>query len=77
MTHFGTIWLPIARTAARAFFLWDGEVSAPSPELAIWSTKAFARNFYRQVGHVVASLTGEGVRAETVGPLKDEWAYLF
>jgi hypothetical protein len=65
-----------------------------APELAMLIREAFLRGIStRQVGRVVATLTGETVSAQTVSnltrdldhavkefhqaPLKDEWAYLF
>ena len=94
-TRFGTIRLRIARPAARVFAAGDRRSSsAARRELAMLIREAFLRGIStRQVGRVVATLTGETVSAQTVSnltrdldhavkqfhqaPLKDEWAYLF
>ena len=95
MTRFGTIRLKIARTrdknflprALRAF-------QRRADEVALLIREAFLRGIStRQVGRIVATITGEPVSAQTVSQLtrgldeaveqfhaaklKDEWAYLF
>ena len=95
VTRFGTIRLKIARTrdknflprALRAF-------QRRADEVALLIREAFLRGIStRQVGRIVATITGEPVSAQTVSQLtrgldeaveqfhaaklKDEWAYLF
>jgi putative transposase len=95
VTRFGTIRLRIARARGRSFLPPAIEkFQRRAPELAILIREAFLRGIStRQVGRVVATLTGEAVSAQTVSnltrdldhavqefhsaPLKDEWAYLF
>ena len=94
-TRFGTIRLRIARTRGKSFLPPGLEkFQRRVPELAMLIREAFLRGIStRQVGRVVATLTGETVSAQTVSnltrdldgavaefhraPLKDEWAYLF
>ena len=95
VTRFGTIRLKIARARGKGF-LPPGldKFQRRAPELAMLIREAFLRGIStRQVGRVVATLTGETVSAQTVSnltrdldeavkqfhqaPLKDEWAYLF
>jgi putative transposase len=95
VTRFGTIRLRIARARGRSFLPPAIEkFERRAPELAMLIREAFLRGIStRQVGRVVATLTGETVSAQTVSnltrdldhavkefhqaPLKDEWAYLF
>ena len=95
VTRFGTIRVRIARARGRSFLPPAIEkFQRRAPELAILIREAFLRGIStRQVGRVVATLTGEAVSAQTVSnltrdldhavqefhsaPLKDEWAYLF
>jgi putative transposase len=95
VTRFGTIRLRIARTRDRSFLpAGIDPFQRRAPELAMLIREAFLRGIStRQVGRVVATLTGEVVSAQTVSnltrdlddavkqfhraPLKDEWAYLF
>lgn len=95
VTRFGTIRLRIARTRGKSFLPPALEkFQRRTPELAILIREAFLRGIStRQVGRVVATLTGETVSAQTVSnltrdldgavrqfhraELKDEWAYLF
>ena len=94
-TRFGTIRLRIARARGKSFLPPAIEkFQRRAPELAMLIREAFLRGIStRQVGRVVATLTGEMVSAQTVSnltrdldhavkqfhqaPLKDEWAYLF
>jgi putative transposase len=95
VTRFGTIRLRIARARGKSF-LPPGldKFQRRAPELAMLIREAFLRGIStRQVGRVVATLTGETVSAQTVSnltrdldqavkefhqaTLKDEWAYLF
>ena len=95
VTRFGTLRLRIARTRDKSF-LPPGldKFQRRAPEVAMLIREAFLRGIStRQVGRVVATLTGEVVSAQTVSnltrdldhavrefhraPLKDEWAYLF
>ena len=95
VTRFGTIRIRIARTRRQAF-LPSGldKFQRRAPELALLIREAFLRGIStRQVGRVVATLTGEAVSAQTVSrlsrdldtavrqfhqaPLADDWAYLF
>jgi putative transposase len=95
VTRFGTIRLKIARTRGKSFLPAGLEkFQRRAPEVAMLIREAFLRGIStRQVGRVVATLTGEVVSAQTVSnltrdldgavkqfhqaPLKDEWAYLF
>lgn len=95
VTRFGTIRLRIARARGRSFLPPAIEkFQRRAPELAMLIREAFLRGIStRQVGRVVATLSGETVSAQTVSnltrdldqavkefhqaPLKDEWAYLF
>lgn len=95
VTRFGTIRLKIARTRGKSFLPAGLEkFQRRAPEVALLIREAFLRGIStRQVGRVVATLTGEQVSAQTVSnltrdldgavrqfhqaPLKDEWAYLF
>jgi putative transposase len=95
VTRFGTIRLRIARARGKSFLPPAIEkFQRRAPELAMLIREAFLRGIStRQVGRVVATLTGETVSAQTVSnltrdldhavsefhraPLKDEWAYLF
>ena len=95
VTRFGTIRLKIARTRGKSFLpAGIDRFQRRAPELALLIREAFLRGIStRQVGRVVATLTGEQVSAQTVSnltrdldgavkqfhqaPLKDEWAYLF
>jgi putative transposase len=95
VTRFGTIRLKIARARGRSFLppAMD-KFQRRAPELALLIREAFLRGIStRQVGRVVATLTGETVSAQTVSrltrdldqavkefhhaPLEDQWAYLF
>ena len=95
VTRFGTIRLRIARTRGKGFLPPALErFQRRASELALLIREAFLRGIStRQVGRVVATLTGETVSAQTVSrltrdldqavaqfhlaPLQDEWAYLF
>ncbi len=95
MTRFGTIRLRIARTRKRNFLPPGLEkFQRRAPELALLIREAFLRGIStRQVGRVVATLSGEAVSAQAVSrptrdldqavrqfhqaPLNDDWAYLF
>jgi putative transposase len=95
VTRFGTIRLRIARARGKSFLPRALEkFQRRAPELALLIREAFLRGIStRQVGRVVATLTGETVSAQTVSrltrdldeavrqfhqaALKDEWAYLF
>ena len=95
VTRFGTIRLRIARTRDKSFLPRGLEkFQRRAAELAMLIREAFLRGIStRQVGRIVATLTGETVSAQTVSnltrdldqavkefhraPLKDEWAYLF
>ena len=95
VTRFGTIRLRIARARGKSFLPPAMEkFQRRAPELAMLIREAFLRGIStRQVGRVVAMLTGEVVSAQTVSnltrdlddavkqfhraPLQDEWAYLF
>jgi putative transposase len=95
VTRFGTIRLRIARARSKSF-LPPGlrRFQRRADELALLVREAFLRGIStRQVGRVVATLTGEPVSAQTVSrltrdldeavrqfhqaPLADEWTYLF
>ena len=95
VTRFGTIRLRIARARGKSFLPPGLEkFQRRAPELALLIREAFPRGIStRQVGRVVATLTGEQVSAQTVSnltrdldgvvqqfhyaPLQDEWAHLF
>jgi len=95
VTRFGTLRLRIARARDRSFLPAAIEkFQRRAPELALLIREAFLRGIStRQLGRVVATLTGETVSAQTVSnltrdldhavkqfhqaTLKDEWAYLF
>jgi putative transposase len=94
VTPLGVIRLRIPRTRQRSFLpRWIGRLERRSPEVAQLIRQAFLRGIStRQVGRVVAVLTGEQVSAQTVSrltrvldqavkeyherPLGDDWAYL-
>ena len=94
VTALGVIRLRIPRTRQRSFLpRWIGRLERRSPEVAELIRQAFLRGIStRQVGRVVAVLTGEEVSAQTVSrltrvldqavaafherPLGDDWAYL-
>ena len=93
-TALGVIRLRIPRTRQRSFLpRWVGRLQRRAPEVAELIRQAFLRGIStRQVGRVVAVLTGEAVSAQTVSrltrvldqavrafhgrPLGDDWAYL-
>jgi len=95
VTRFGTLRLRIARTRGRSFLPASlDKFQRRAPEVAMLIREAFLRGIStRQVGRVVATLTGETVSAQTVSNLtrsldtavkqfhqarlNDEWAYLF
>lgn len=95
VTRFGTLRLRIARARGKSFLPRAIEkFQRRAPELALLIREAFLRGIStRQVGRIVATITGETVSAQTVSrltrdldeavkqfhqaPLKDEWAYLF
>jgi putative transposase len=95
VTRLGTIRLRIARTRGQNFLPKGLEkFQRRAADVAILIREAFLRGIStRQVGRVVATLTGEPVSAQTVSrliaeldqavgqfheaPLQDEWAYLF
>jgi putative transposase len=95
VTRFGTIRLRIARTRGKSFLPRAmKEVSAPGEDVAMLIREAFLRGIStRQVGRVVATLTGETVSPQTVSKLtrdldeavrqfhqarlSDDYAYLF
>jgi len=95
VTRFGTLRLRIARTRGKSFLPAGVEkFQRRAPELAMLIREAFLRGIStRQVGRVVATLSGEVVSAQTVSNLtrdldaavkqfhqarlSDEWAYLF
>ena len=95
VTRFGTLRLRIARTRGKNFLPPGLEkFQRRAPELSLLIREAFLRGIStRQVGRVVATLTGEVVSAQTVSnlirdldeavrqfhqaPLSDDWAYLF
>jgi putative transposase len=94
VTPLGVIRLRIPRTRQRSFLpRWIGRLERRSPEVAELIRQAFLRGIStRQVGRVVATLTGETVSAQTVSkltrgldqaveafhqqPLGDDWVYL-
>ena len=95
VTRFGTIRLRIARTRGKNFLPPGLEkFQRRAAELSLLIREAFLRGIStRQVGRVVAVLSGEVVSAQTVSqltrdldeavqqfhqaPLQDDWAYLF
>jgi len=95
VTRFGTLRLRIARTRGKSFLPAGlAKFQRRAPEVAMLIREAFLRGIStRQVGRVVATLTGEVVSAQTVSnltrdldravkqfhqaQLHDEWAYLF
>ena len=95
VTRFGTVRLRIARTRGKSFLPRGIErFQRRAEEVALLVREAFLRGIStRQVGRVVAILTGEVVSAQTVSrltrdldqavrdfhqaPLSDEYAYLF
>lgn len=94
VTPLGVIRLRIPRTRQRSFLpRWIGRLQRRAPEVAELIRQAFLRGIStRQVGRVVAVLTGESVSAQTVSRLTrvldqavqafqqralgDDWAYL-
>jgi putative transposase len=94
VTPVGVIHLRIPRTRQRSFLpRWIGRLERRAPEVAELIRQAFLRGVStRQVGRVVAVLTGEPVSAQTVSRLTrvldqavrayqqrrlgDEWAYV-
>lgn len=94
VTPLGAIRLRIPRTRERSFLpRWIGRLERRAPEVAELIRQAFLRGIStRQVGRVVATLTGEAISAQTVSkltrvldqaveefhhrPLGDDWAYL-
>ena len=94
VTPLGVIRLRIPRTRERSFLpRWIGPLERRAPEVAELIRQAFLRGIStRQVGRVVATLTGESISAQTVSkltrvldqavqrfhqrPLGDDWAYL-
>lgn len=94
LTPLGTIRLRVPRTRQRSFLpRWIKRLERRAPEVAELMRQAFLRGIStRQVGRVVAVLTGESVSAQTVSkltrvldqavqafhhrPLGDDWAYL-
>jgi len=95
VTRFGTLRLRIARTRKRGFLpAVIKKFQRRAEEVTLLIREAFLRGIAtRQVGRVVATLTGEVVSAQTVSqvtrsldeavrmfhqaPLEDEYAYLF
>ena len=95
VTIFGTLVLRIARTRRQSFLPGALErFQRRAEEVMLLIREAFLRGVStRQVGRLVAIVTGESVSAQTVSqlsrhldrlvkafqqaPLKDEWAYLF
>jgi transposase-like protein len=95
VTRFGTLRLRIARTRGKNFLPRGLEkFQRRAAEVALLIREAFLRGLStRQVGRVIATLTGEVVSAQTVSKLsqdldeavqqfhqarlKDEWVYLF
>ena len=94
VTALGVIRLRIPRTRQRSFLpRWIERMQRRAPEVAELIRQAFLRGIStRQVGRVVAVLTGEAVSAQTVSqltrvldqavrafherPLGDDWAYV-
>ena len=95
VTRFGTLRLKIARTRERSFLPGGLErFQRRAPDVMMLIREAFLRGIAtRQVGRVIATVTGEAVSAQTVSKLcrsldhlvrafhqarlKEEWAYLF
>jgi putative transposase len=95
VTVLGTLRLRIARTRGESFLpAGIEEFQRRAPEVSLLIREAFLRGIStRQVGRVVAIVTGETVSAQTVSkltrdldaavqqfheaPLSDDWAYLF
>src|SRR3990170_2366225 len=95
VTRFGTLRVRIARTRGRAFLPAGMRAfERRAEEVLLLIREAFLRGIStRQVGRVIAIVTGEAVSAQTVSTvtksldrlvrrfhesaLKDEWAYLF
>ena len=95
VTVLGTLRLRIARTRGQSFLPAGLEAfQRRAPEVSLLIREAFLRGIStRQVGRVVAIVTGEAVSAQTVSkltrdldeavqqfhqaPLTDDWAYLF
>lgn len=95
VTRLGTIRLRIARSRNKNFLPPGLEkFQRRAADLALLIREAFLRGIStRQVGRIVATITGEAVSAQTVSklvqdldtaieqfhsaPLQDEWAYLF
>jgi putative transposase len=95
VTRFGTLRLRIARTRKRGFLpAVLHKFQRRAEEVSLLIREAFLRGIStRQVGRLVAILTGEAVSPQTVSrltrdldeavrqfhqaPLQDEWAYLF
>lgn len=95
VTRFGTLRLRIARTRGKNFLPAGLQrFQRRAEEVTLLIREAFLRGIStRQVGRVVATLTGEVVSAQTVSqlsrdldrlvkqfhqaPLRDEWIYLF
>jgi len=70
VTRFGTIRLRIARTRDKAFCRWAAAISAAGGRVSLLIREAFLRGIStRQVGRVVATITGETVSAQTVSKL--------
>ena len=94
VTPLGIVRLRIPRTRGRSFLpRWIGRLERRAPEVAELIRQAFLRGIStRQVGRVVAILTGEPVSAQTVSKLTrvldqavrafhqrslgDDWAYV-
>ena len=94
VTPFGVLRLRIPRTRQRSFLpRWNERLQRRAPEVAELIRQAFLRGIStRQVGRVVAVVTGEAVSAQTVSRLTrvldqavqefhhrrlgDDWAYL-
>lgn len=94
VTPLGVLRLRIPRTRERSFLpRWIGPLERRAPEVGELIRQAFLRGIStRQVGRVVATLTGETVSAQTVSkltrvldraveafhqrPLGDDWAYV-
>src|SRR6266699_1773667 len=94
VTPMGIVRLRIPRTRQRSFLpRWIGKLQRRAPEVAELIRQAFLRGIStRQVGRVVAILTGEPVSAQTLSkltrvldhavrafhqrPLGDDWAYV-
>ena len=95
VTVLGTLRLRIARTRGQSFLpMGLEEFQRRAPEVSLLIREAFLRGIStRQVGRVVAIVTGKTVSAQTVSrltrdldeavqqfheaPLSDDWAYLF